>query len=481
LAIETGSNISVNSDSTRKEPPRFFRRLLLKFQQLRNKDIRALCTQLLSERGEASQTVLAQELISTYETLNDEQRLEFFEILGREFGTNEAVLCGLAGDYQQSPSVATYQALAAAMESPRQKLFLRMNTAPHGMETLVTMRAHVGRLLRKHPELGPLDADLKYLFGLWFNRGFLRLERIGWHTSALILEKLIEYESVHEINGWPDLRRRLAPDRRCFAFFHPALIDEPIIFVEIALTKGLVGELDPLLDLNAPVLAPEEADTATFYSISNCLNGLRGISFGNFLIKQVVVELGNELPGLKLYTTLSPLPRFASALRDNSNAEGFTRERLSRLLGEYAAKLVEEAKKPDPVDALYHLLEDPLSHRDVLARPLHRLALAYLTQSRVKGHLVDPVARFHLSNGARLERINRFGNARAYGLSDSFGLMANYRYVPEEFEENHEGFVCEGRISVSKQLLQEYRTVAGLWSEPKPGKARATIARNSRE
>jgi hypothetical protein len=167
------------------------------------------------------------------------------------------------------------------------------------METLVTMRAHVGRLLRKHSELGPLDADLKYLFGLWFNRGFLRLERIGWHTSALILEKLIEYESVHEINGWPDLRRRLAPDRRCFAFFHPALIDEPIIFVEIALTKGLVGELDPLLDLNTPVLAPEEADTATFYSISNCLNGLRGISFGNFLIKQVVVELGNELPALR--------------------------------------------------------------------------------------------------------------------------------------------------------------------------------------
>ncbi len=481
MAIETGSGISVGYDSMREEPPRIFRRLLLKFRQLRNRDIRALCTQLLSERGEASQTVLAQELISTYEALNDEQRLEFFQILSREFGTNEAVLCGLAGDYQRSPSAATYQALAAAMGSPRQKLFLRMNTAPHGMETLVAMRAHIGRFLRKHPELGPLDADLKYLFGLWFNRGFLRLERIGWHTSALILEKLIQYESVHEINGWPDLRRRLAPDRRCFAFFHPALINEPIIFVEIALTKGLVGELDPLLDLNAPVLAPEEADTATFYSISNCLNGLRGISFGNFLIKQVVVELGNELPGLKLYSTLSPLPRFASALRDHSNAEGFTRERLSRLLGEYAAKLVEEAKNPDPVDALLHLLEDPLSHRDVLAKPLHRLALAYLTQSRVKGHLVDPVARFHLSNGARLDRVNRFGNARAYGLDDSFGLMANYRYVPEEFEENHEGFVCEGKIRVSTQLLQEYRTVARLWPEPKPGKARATGVGNSRE
>ena len=480
LAIESGLSIDA-SDSAPKATPRFFRRMLLRLRQSRDKDIRALCTQLLSERGEASQTVLAHELIGTYDSLNDSQRLEFFEILCREFGTNEAVLCGLAGDYQRSPSATTYQALAAAMESPRQKLFLRMNTAPHGMETLVAMRERVGKLLKKHPELGPLDADLKYLFGLWFNRGFLRLERIGWHTSALILEKLIHYESVHEINGWPDLRRRLAPDRRCFAFFHPALANEPIIFVEIALTKGLVGELEPLLDLNAPVLAPEEADTAVFYSISNCMDGLRGISFGNFLIKQVVVELGNELPGLKLYSTLSPLPRFASVLRDNNNAEGFTRERLSRLLGEYASKLVQEAKKPDPVDALFHLLEDPLSHRDVLAKPLHRLALAYLTQARFKNHLVDPVARFHLSNGARLERVNRFGNARSYGLSDSFGLMANYRYVPEEFEENHERFVCEGIIHVSKQLLSEYRTIAGLWVEPKPAKARAASVRKSGE
>ena len=481
MAIETGSNIGVSFDSARKEPPRFFRRFLLRLRQSRDKEPRALCTQLLSERGEASQTVLAQELISIYEALNDEQRLEFFEMLCREFGTNEAALCDAAGDYQRSPSAATYQLLAAAMESPRRKLFLRINTAPHGMQTLVAMRERVGRLLKKHPELGPLDADLKYLFCLWFNRGFLRLDRIGWNTSALILEKLIDYESVHEINGWPDLRRRLAPDRRCFAFFHPALANEPIIFVEIALTKDLVGELDPLLDLNAPVLAPEEAETAVFYSISNCLDGLRGISFGNFLIKQVVVDLGSELPGLKHYSTLSPLPRFASALRDNSNAEGFTRGRISRLLSEYAARLVQEAKTPDSVDALFHLLKDPLTHRDVLAKPLHRLALAYLTQARVKDHLVDPVERFHLSNGARLERINTFGNARPYGLSDSFGIMANYRYVPEEFEENHERFVCDGTIRVSTQLLQECRTVARLWLEPKPAKAHAIVVRNSRE
>jgi malonyl-CoA decarboxylase len=194
-----------------------------------------------------------------------------------------------------------------------------------------------------------------------------------------------------------------------------------------------------------------------------------------------VGEWEKELQGRKLYSTLSPLPRFARALRDNNNPEGFTRERLSRLLGEHKTTLVQAAEQPDPVDALFKLLEDPLSHREVLAKPLFRLALAYLTQARVKGYLIDPVARFHLSNGARLERINRFGNSRSYGLADSFGLMANYRYVPEEFEENHEGFICEGKIRVSKQLLQEHRTVAELWLEPRRGKVRVAVVRNSRE
>lgn len=450
----------------RQRVPKFFGKFLQNLRQARDKDVRALCWQLLSERGEASQAAVAQELIRTYEALGDEQRLEFFETLCREFGPDVALVSAAAAKYQRTPSVATYHALASAMESPLQKLFNRMNIAPGGTHALVSMRGRVVRLLREHPDLLPLDAELKYLFRQWFNPGFLRLERIGWHTSALVLEHLITHESVHEINGWPDLRRRLAPDRRCFAFFHPALPDEPIIFVEIALTKGLLGELDPLLDVNAPVLEPADADTAIFYSISNCLDGLRGISFGNFLIKQVITALGAEFPGLKLFSTLSPLPGFSRALRDDRTQNGFTRERLSRLLSDYAPRLVQEAGIDDPVAALFHLLEDPLNHRDALAQPLQRLALAYLTQLRVNGRVFDRVATFHLSNGARLERVNAFSHLHTYGLSESFGLTANYRYLPHELEDNHERFVRDGDIRVSPRLLREQKVVAELWADP---------------
>jgi malonyl-CoA decarboxylase len=307
-----------------------------------------------------------------------------------------------------------------------------------------------------------LDADLKHLFRSWFNRGFLRLERVSWQTSALILEKLIRYESVHEINGWADLRRRLEADRRCFAFFHPALADEPIIFVEVALSNGLTGELEPLLDLKAPVLTPDKADTAIFYSINNCLKGLRNVPFGSFLIKQVVAELAAEFPNIKTYSTLSPLPRFSRALRDTQNEHGFTPDRLSRLLTDYARDLTAAAGRRDPVGAFFYLLERPLSYRDILAAPLKRVALAYLTQMRGDGKLYDPVATFHLSNGARLERVNAYGNLRPYGLAASFGVTANYRYIPSELEENHERFV-RGQIRVSSGLFQEHKAVRAAW------------------
>jgi malonyl-CoA decarboxylase len=290
----------------------------------------------------------------------------------------------------------------------------------------------------------------------------LRLERISWKTSALILEKLIRYESVHEINGWPDLHRRLEADRRCFAFFHPALVEEPIIFVEVALSKGLAGDLEPLLDIQAPVLASETADAAVFYSINNCLRGLRGVPFGNFLIKQVVDELAAELPNIQIYGTLSPLPNFSRALRDQKNEEGFTHARLLRLLADHARNLTAAGGRRDPVEALFQLLEQPLAHREVLAQPLQRLALAYLTQVRQKGKLYDPVATFHLSNGARLERINPFGNLRPYGLQASFGVTVNYRYLPAELEENHERFV-RGEIQVSSDLASDFKAVARAW------------------
>jgi len=339
----------------------------------------------------------------------------------------------------------------------------RAQRSGDGTETLVALRGHLLELSSDGANFAALDADLKHLFKSWFNRGFLRLERISWQTSALILEKLIRYESVHEINGWPDLRRRLEADRRCFAFFHPALIDEPIIFVEVALSNGLSGNVEPLLDVQTPVLPPEKADTAIFYSINNCLQGLRAIPFGSFLIKQVVVELDAEFPNIKTYGTLSPLPRFSQALRDDQNEDGFTRDRLSRLLADHAGDLTAAARRRDPVDALFHLLEQPVAHRDILAAPLERLALAYLAQARQNGKPYDPVATFHLANGARLERINAFGNLRPYGLEASVGVTANYRYLPAELEENHERFIRRGQIRVSTDLFREHKTVAAAW------------------
>ena len=340
--------------------------MLQMLQQRRGTDMPFICRHLLSERGEASQTALAQEIITAYRTMNENQRLQFFEMLSRDFAPDSGAILHAAADYQRTPGPPTLAALSAAVESPRQELFRRINTAPRGTETLVKMRADL-LSSGNGTDFAALDLDLKHLFRSWFNRGFLHLERISWHTSALILEKLIDYESVHEINGWPDLRRRLEADRRCFAFFHPALVDEPIIFVEVALAKGLTGDLEPLLDVESPVLASDKADTAIFYSINNCLKGLRGVPFGNFLIKQVVAELGAELPNIRAYGTLSPLPQFSRALQDQQNKEGFTAERLSRLLAPHAKALMAAARRRDPVEALFLLLEDPVAHRDALA------------------------------------------------------------------------------------------------------------------
>ncbi|HVB87846.1 MAG TPA: malonyl-CoA decarboxylase family protein [Candidatus Dormibacteraeota bacterium] len=448
--------------------PGFLSNLLRTMQSLRVGDMDFLCHRLLSERGEASQTAVAQEIINLYRAMAPAQRLEFFGMLSREFSPNEAAVRRAAAEYQKSPSTQTLAALSAVVEAPRQELIRRINTAPGGTETLVAMRGDLLDSSRNgnSKAFEPLDADLRHLFRSWFNRGFLRLERISWQTSALILEKLIRYESVHEINGWADLRRRLEADRRCFAFFHPALTNEPIIFVEVALSNGILGELEPLLDVKAPVDAPDRADTAIFYSINNCLNGLRNVPFGNFLIKQVVVELAAEFPNIKIYSTLSPLPRFAHALREavgeRANKDGFTRERLIRLLEDFGPSLTVGGGRRDPVESLWRMLEQPAAHRKALAAPLQRLALAYLTKAHRDGKLYDPVATFHLSNGARLERINAFGNMRPYGLEASYGVTVNYRYLPDELEENHERFV-RGQIQVSRALAAEQKAVDTAW------------------
>jgi malonyl-CoA decarboxylase len=440
---------------------------LLESFRRRRADMRFLCRHLLSERGEASQTVLAEEIINAYAAMNAERRLDFFEMLSREFSADGTRISAAATAYEKSRSAEDLAALSAAVEAPRQELFRRINTAPHGTETLVALRGHLLQDSRNNGRhFGELDADLRHLFRSWFNRGFLRLERISWQSPASVLEKLIRYESVHEINGWPDLRRRLESDRRCFAFFHSALANEPIIFLEVALCDRLVGELDPLLDVNAPVLDPRKMDTAIFYSINNCQEGLRNIPMGNFLIKQVVSEIAVEFPNIRTYSTLSPLPRFSRALQDRENKQGFTPGRLSRLLSDYGRELTAASGRRNIVDAFFALLAQPLNHQKILTAPLQRLALAYLTRAHRDGKLYDQVATFHLSNGARLERINAFGNLRPYGLEASLGMTANYRYVSAEVEENHEQFVRAGKIRISSALFHQYKVVTEAWEAP---------------
>jgi malonyl-CoA decarboxylase len=289
--------------------------------------------------------------------------------------------------------------------------------------------------------LKPLDADLKHLFASWFNRGFLELRRIDWQSPAAVLEKLIAYEAVHEIHGWDDLRRRLAPDRRCFAFFHPALPGEPLIFVEVALVQGLAGAVQPLLVQDtdneaaneAARLRAEQADTAIFYSISNCQDGLRGISFGNFLIKQVVAELKSELPSLTQFSTLSPVPGFRRWLTKRAASS-------SDLEVTMLAQIDADAGWADTSGAA------------VLQPAIMRLCAEYLTHQVSKEAPADPVARFHLGNGARLERINWLGNTAPRGIVESFGVMVNYLYDLETIESNHEAFIHDGEVIRSAEV-----------------------------
>ncbi len=392
---------------------------------------RQLASTLLSERGEGSGAQIARELLEVLRALDATDRHSFQRHLATEFHPDKAALRSAAERYLADSGAETAAALAQAADPPRQELLRRMNMAPGSTGALIAMRSELTAHLHDEPELKLLDADLRHLFASWFNRGFLELRRIDWQSPAAVLEKLIAYEAVHEIKGWDDLRRRLAPDRRCFAFFHPALPGEPLIFVEVALVQGLAAAMPPLLaretDEEAAQAQAARADTAIFYSISNCQDGLRGISFGNFLIKQVVEELHAEFPQLKRFSTLSPVP-------------GFRRWLMRRL-----------AEGSDPDAALLPELErdgwwHDVAQSEKLRPALMRLCALYLTRQPSPGSRIDPVARFHLGNGARLERINWLGNAAHCAIQESFGIMVNYLYDHESIEDNHEAFVRDGTI-----------------------------------
>jgi malonyl-CoA decarboxylase len=393
-------------------------------------------SELLTGRGEVSGAALAREALGAWQRLAPEYRAAFFDQLAASFTPDTEILRAASSAWLATPTPENLIALQQASASPRQELFRRINQAPGGTAMLVALRAELLAGLAERPRWRVIDADLTHLFNSWFNRGFLSLERIDWHTPAIVLEKLIEYEAVHEISGWRDLRRRLQNDRRCFGFFHPALPDEPLIFIEVALTRGIASAIGPLLALDAPVSDPEKADTAMFYSITNCQPGLRGVSFGNLLIKQVAQKLGEEFPRIKTFSTLSPIPGFRAWLNRQPGMQ----------------PLMEGLRRAD-----WHTDH---TAAEALATELLPLCAYYLTSAMKDNEPLDAVARFHLGNGARAERLNWLADLSPRGLERSAGMMVNYVYHLDDIEANHEAYVMEHRVASTHELRRLARGCA---------------------
>jgi malonyl-CoA decarboxylase len=395
-----------------------------------------LCEDLLSRRGEASGVALARAILSRYSELTTGPRIAFFEALAARFGPDRDRLAAAVERWRADPSDAAIAEVHAAAEPRRQELLRRLNLAPGGTAELVEMREQLLDAMSHRDDLDVVDADFVHMFSSWFNRGFLVLRRIDWSTPAIVLEKIIRYEAVHRIRGWDDLRRRIDPaDRRCYAFFHPALVDDPLIFVEVAFTREIPNAIAPILTGQREIAEPERATTAVFYSISNCQRGLAGVSFGHFLIKQVAEEISREMPNISTFVTLSPVPGFADWL---------ARERQQAA----STFLTEEDKA-----ALAHLDTQGwwqmANLRDAVKESLCHAAASYFLHARNKrGTPVDSVARFHLGNGARLEQINLLADTSSNGMSRSHGLMVNYLYDLKNIEKNHEAY-AENRTVVA--------------------------------
>jgi malonyl-CoA decarboxylase len=414
--------------------------------KLSHQELIQLGETLLSRRGEATGVALAHSLLAGYAAASIEDRASFLKSLADRFGPDHARLDAAIEAYRAGDTSAI-SALHQASEPRRQELIRRLNLAPGGTAALVQMREALLAQLGENGDLRAVDRDFVHLFASWFNRGFLVLRRIDWTTPAHILEKIIRYEAVHAIENWDDLRNRLAPpDRRCYAFFHPQLVDEPLIFVEVALTKEIPDAIAPLLDLNRRAIAAQEATTAVFYSISNTQKGLGGISFGNFLIKQVVEELKQDLPNLQTFVTLSPVPGFAGWLK---------RERESD------ESLFDAAQKDTlallDTDGWWQDDESVERLRDVM---LSAAAHYFLVARDARGRQIDPVARFHLGNGARLEQLNFAGDLSEKGLQQSHGLMVNYLYALDEIESNHEAFAEKGSVAAAPAIRKLVRAAA---------------------
>ncbi|SIT82130.1 malonyl-CoA decarboxylase [Pontibaca methylaminivorans] len=378
-----------------------------------SRPIDRLARDLLEAGDEMTELELARRILDRYGRMDDGERLAFFSFLADDCGIDTGELREALDRYEAEQGIRNYRALMAAAEPPRQELFRRLNRVPGATAKLVQMRGDLLRVTRDHPSLKRLDTDLRHLLRSWFNRGFLVLRPISWETPANVLEKIIHYEAVHAIHSWEDLRLRLEPpDRRCFAFFHPAMPDDPLIFVEVALTRGVPGAIDDLLTGTRKALQPGKADTAVFYSISNCQRGLAGISFGNSLIKQVVAELSAECPQLRTFVTLSPIPGLAVWMAE----QGVT-------------------LTPEDDDA---------------AARLPRIAARYLLGMEGQ-RPKDPVARFHLGNGAEIHDIHVAADLSESGRRQSHGVMVNYLYDPDRIARNLAGLAA-GRPAASRRV-----------------------------
>jgi len=395
-----------------------------------------LCDDLVSHKGVASGIALAREVVHRYNKLSINDKLIFFKELNKNMNLDYDSIKSAAETFTNSPNEKNLVALSTSLKSKRQKLFSRMNMAPEGTKAIVNLRDDLLQLIPTHSELSSLDEELRAQLTSWFNPGFLVLKRINWETEASILEKIILYESVHTITDWNDLKSRLSTNKRCFAYFHPALDDEPLIFVEIALTKGISRSIQSIIKEKDSKV--KQADTAIFYSINNCQRGLKKVPLGNFLIKMVVTELAKELPSIKKYSTLSPIPGFATWLNDEIKKE------KSKFLSKTDVSWLASLK-----DKLWY--KDPEKVKK-LKPHLTKACAIYLLKAKRYDKPINAVARFHFGNGAKLYQINFMGNTSEYGITKSFGLMVNYLYELKSIEANHEAYVKDGELAVSKSV-----------------------------